>query len=416
VKAFKGHRPFAVLVILLFCASLASISAVKLTLTSPKDKTITEATTLMVNGQLDGAKSITINGMKINPTGRNLEAMAILNPGKNLMNIDVTGTGGDRVSKSLRVIRVIAFDDLKQLFGLREHWAKKQVIALATLGIIEGYADNNFKPEDPMTRGEFATWLARAKGLKLAKPSKDLYFDVPKEHWRAPFIKAVVDAGIMGGTSQNVFGIETPLKRSEAVRIMAKAYNIAAAGAVSSPFSDVNSDTTNSKAIISAYKSGLVVGTSRWKRSFDPERDIKRAEAAVLISRLGKIKTMIAALYDFSQGFSSLNLCRINTRPIIKKAFITPKEVINNGANNVKVSLYVMDEQGRGDISQVWADLTDLGGPLNAKMNVQKDFSYGLSFSVSGEAKPGQKKVNIYAMDRSGLKANTVLNLNILGK
>jgi len=75
---------------------------------------------------------------------------------------------------------------------------KKQALeSLVTLGVIEVKPDQEFVMEAGITRGELAAWIVRATEIKLPLVNKNLYKDVPQDHILAPYIKAVVDAGIM---------------------------------------------------------------------------------------------------------------------------------------------------------------------------------------------------------------------------
>ena len=53
------------------------------------------------------------------------------------------------------------------------------VETLSTLGIINGYEDNTFKPEGNITRAEMCAVLCRARGLKDSGFRHDYYTDVP---------------------------------------------------------------------------------------------------------------------------------------------------------------------------------------------------------------------------------------------
>jgi hypothetical protein len=313
-------------------------------------------------------------------------------------------------------LRVISFDDLKKYFGLGEHWAKTQIISLATLGIVEGYTDNSFRPQQAITRGEFATWLCRATKLKTSLPEKDVFFDVPKEHWRAPYIKAVVDAGYMKGQKDNIFGVDSTFKRTDAALMIAKAFKLPVSPTEQSPFRDVDNKTDNAVYIYAAYKGGFIQGTSKWRHTFSPYNDLKRAEAVTILSRLGTARSMRAALYDFNAGYGQSRMCKISTRPSIASAMIVPGKVLNNGRAAIRISAEVTDLQGSDDISQVWADLTELGGPFNAAMSIDKNNYYFLVFSVSSEVHPGDKNVIINTIDKTGLKSTKPLSITILGQ
>lgn len=46
-----------------------------------------------------------------------------------------------------------------------DHWAYEAIRDLSDKGIINGYEDGSFKPDEPITRAEVATIVARLKGF-----------------------------------------------------------------------------------------------------------------------------------------------------------------------------------------------------------------------------------------------------------
>ena len=46
----------------------------------------------------------------------------------------------------------------------KDHWAYEAIEELAEKGIINGYEDGTFKPNEPITRAEVATIISRIKG------------------------------------------------------------------------------------------------------------------------------------------------------------------------------------------------------------------------------------------------------------
>jgi len=62
------------------------------------------------------------------------------------------------------------------------HWASGSISAVIANGIMAGYADKTFRPENNLTRAELATIIVHAK--QLPQPSYIRGFaDVPKTHW-----------------------------------------------------------------------------------------------------------------------------------------------------------------------------------------------------------------------------------------
>lgn len=57
-----------------------------------------------------------------------------------------------------------------QTFGdIQNHWARAQIERLAALGIIGGYSDGTFRPDNPITRAEAVTIIDRFRGRVQTK-------------------------------------------------------------------------------------------------------------------------------------------------------------------------------------------------------------------------------------------------------
>ena len=48
-----------------------------------------------------------------------------------------------------------------KFIDIEEHWAKEAINALHKAGIINGYEDGTFKPDNPITRAEVAAIVER---------------------------------------------------------------------------------------------------------------------------------------------------------------------------------------------------------------------------------------------------------------
>jgi hypothetical protein len=408
-------KPALLLVILIIFLSFIAIAIAKFEIISPQDKVKTLSTRVTIDGAAAGAEAVDINETKVKlEKGSRFYAVALLRPGKNVVLVTAKYPGDEKLAKKIRVLRIVTCDDIEKLFKGRQHWAKQQVLTLLTLGIIEGYPDNMFLPGRPLSRGEFATWLARAKQLKRPKLTEDVFLDVPKEHWRAPYIKAVVDEGYMSGVTGEIFEINRNITRKDAVVAVAKANKLIPTRLNRSPFSDVAPDLSDAAYIFSAYNKGWVIGYPGNVRRFEPQKDMTRGEIAVLLSRLSNIKDMRTSLYNFEQGYTAYQFSKISTKPVITKVAAEPSKIAADGKTPLKLSANVTDAQGKTDISQVWADITTLGGPNNAKMNLMASGFYEITFIMTTETVPGEKNIIVKALDKSGLRSENSVKILVI--
>lgn len=108
----------------------------------------------------------------------------------------------------------MTFTDVKE-----GDWFYDSVIALAKAGIVEGYGDGTFKPEESITRAEFVTIMVRYTKLTKGTGSPG-FSDVDADHWAAGYIKAAEDARYVKGYPDGTFRPEKELSRAETVTII----------------------------------------------------------------------------------------------------------------------------------------------------------------------------------------------------
>ena len=102
------------------------------------------------------------------------------------------------------------------------YWAEQYVSALAQRQIIGGFPDNTFKPNAPITRAQFAAIVVRAFNLPLAGGSST-FVDVPANYWAAPAIRAVSNSGLVTGFPDGSFRPEERITRGQALIVLTKA-------------------------------------------------------------------------------------------------------------------------------------------------------------------------------------------------
>ncbi|MUT66510.1 S-layer homology domain-containing protein [Paenibacillus sp. NEAU-GSW1] len=101
-----------------------------------------------------------------------------------------------------------------------KHWAAAAIGQTAALGLMQGYADGSFKPEQQITRAEMASIVA--KWLAEASSGTAAGFADSEQHWAAEAIGKVTAAGIMQGYADGSFKPDQALTRAEAVTLLNK--------------------------------------------------------------------------------------------------------------------------------------------------------------------------------------------------
>jgi hypothetical protein len=391
-------------------------------ITDPQDKLVTFKPIINLRGVGKNLEILKVNGQEIGvKSDGSFSCGLVLHPGKNFIQVRALDKYKDHFVKDIRVLYLKTFPDIEALYEGQRHWARNQIVYLSTLGFIEGYPDDRFHPGIPLTRGEFATWIARIKRLAATTLSEDVFFDVPKEHWRAPYVKAVVDRGYMQGHTEKIFGLDEPISRREAASIVVDSEGVAVVEKVKPIFIDVPKAEKGAFPIYVAKETGLVRGVSADFPVYEPDRALTRAEAAVLLARFDRSVNAVRYLFNFKQGYSPHSFCDVNVRPEILSFTADPDTLRVNEKGVVKLRVKIASRDGFSPISKVKIDLLEIGGMPDVEMfdngkhgdEVKDDLVYSLNISVQ-PTESGSKTLTASVIDRLGWERSKRTSLLIL--
>lgn len=109
------------------------------------------------------------------------------------------------------------------------HELNDEMQVLQKNAIIKGDQDGDFRPDDEITRAEFAAILCRAIGVDTIAETDEMaekgYFkDVPDTHWAAGYINTAVDLGSINGFGDGTFRPEFAVTNEQAVKMLVTAW------------------------------------------------------------------------------------------------------------------------------------------------------------------------------------------------
>ncbi|MFH1541487.1 MAG: S-layer homology domain-containing protein [bacterium] len=401
-------------IVVLFLAFqlLSTVALAGIELFDLHNQLVTFAEVVELRGRVDQPQIIKVNGNEIVFRARDgaFKCGLVLQPGKNLVQVTAVDEAGRSSKIERQILKLTTFDDLEIFYAGKRHWAREQIVYLSTLGFIEGYPDNNYYPSQPVSRGEFATWLARVRGLPIAeKIEADVFYDVPREHWRAPYIKAAYEAGLVLPLQNDFFGLEEPITRREVAQMALKIEELESSEDLKPFFVDVLREEEGAQPIYMAGRRGLIRGVFEDIPVFDPDRSLTRAEAAVLLARFSKSLVGVQRLFDFSRDYSPNNFCRVNIPPQINSLIIEPERARSQEKKTIIITASFAERKGFYGLAKVKVDLSEIGGPVEAEMKddgeqgdlVAGDLNYTLSI-VLPLNEPGSKLITVTAIDQLG--------------
>lgn len=165
-----------------------------------------------------------------------------------------------------------------ELTDIKGHWAEANILKLVETGAISGYPDKTFRPNNNITRAEFATVLVKA--FKLEQKTGKVFADTAN-HWAKDYIATAAAYGIVSGYDVNKFGPNDLITREQMAAMVVKAAGLDTA-LTSKTFTDSASisawavdavNTAVNKEIIKGYPDN----------SFKPQGKATRAEAVTVI-------------------------------------------------------------------------------------------------------------------------------------
>ncbi|MCX7746277.1 MAG: Ig-like domain-containing protein, partial [Clostridia bacterium] len=105
----------------------------------------------------------------------------------------------------------------------KNHWAYKYIQAISKVGIFSGYKDGTFKPDQPISRAEIAAVFVKYWDIIGANvdASKSSLKDVTG-HWSETYIHKAFNAGLIQGFSDSTFKPDDKAKREQVVVLVNK--------------------------------------------------------------------------------------------------------------------------------------------------------------------------------------------------
>lgn len=186
-----------------------------------------------------------------------------------------------------------------------KHFAKA-VNELAERNIIGGYPDGTFKPGNNITRGQAAAIIAKMIKLDMNDVKDPGFKDVTTANGYYKAIAALAEAGVIGGYEDGRYGPNDPVKRGQFASILVKAFDLPRYSPfeIHNPFKDVSFLQSHDKNILILYKMKITTGTSPDK--FSVNEPITRGQAAKLIKTTEEVKPAMTTITAADVGVDIL--------------------------------------------------------------------------------------------------------------
>ncbi|WP_196427117.1 LamG-like jellyroll fold domain-containing protein [Paenibacillus woosongensis] len=226
---------------------------------------------------------------------------------------------------------------------IKGHWAEKPFADWVQKGLIHGYGDGSFKPNQAITRAEFVTLVNKVFNFS---PMNEISFkDMHAEDAYYSEIKKAITAGYLSGYEDGTVRPGAVITRQEAAVVLAKVFALQPSGSSGTAVQLQDGEELPSWSapavaalLIGGYASGYPDHT------FRGGNPVTRAEALVL---LGKLSGEIFNQEGTHSGGSYRNAVIHRGGIVLKNATIQGNLYLTEGIAEGDVTLYNVKVQGK---------------------------------------------------------------------
>lgn len=162
-------------------------------------------------------------------------------------------------------------------------WFFEDVMAGVENGYIQGVGNGRFDPYGDITRAQFACLIARAMGFEEPAEGTEVdtrFIDVPSDYWGAAAIAFCQEQGLIEGYSNGEFRPQNSITRQEVATILARAFDLTEISDEKYVDDNLIPEWSND-AIYMNKAAGIMNGDAAG--TFRPAANMNRAEAATVL-------------------------------------------------------------------------------------------------------------------------------------
>ncbi len=179
-------------------------------------------------------------------------------------------------------------------FDFIGHWAEDYIKTVVSLGIASGLSENVFQPDWAITRAELTKMVLVAAGEDISTVSSTSFTDVEPSDWYAPYVEAAKDIGVVEGYEDGTFRPNDSINRVEALKILIEggldidilvdeeSGLLATFELEENPFTDLTLSDWFAKYVLYAYVNDIVAGYG--DGTFGPANGMTRAEFSKVLT------------------------------------------------------------------------------------------------------------------------------------
>ncbi len=187
---------------------------------------------------------------------------------------------------------------------INRHWAQTYIEKAVSKGLVKGFSDGTFKPDQPVTRAEFTAMANRLLGNSSYESLR--FSDVPRNEWYYNDVAKALSAAYVGGYNDGTFKPQNPATRQEASIMISRFLPVAGVNGNVSGFKDASTIANWAieavgKVSARGYLSGYADG------QFHPNDPITRAMLAKILCDISDKESIVTTNTTVSSNNTTLS-------------------------------------------------------------------------------------------------------------
>ena len=177
------------------------------------------------------------------------------------------------------IVTIVHRQDLADL--TQDHWADGPVQYLLDRGVVTGYSDGTYRPNENVTRAQFAKMIVGAMDWPMVTPASASFGDVAPDHWAYGFIETAAAHGIISGYSDGTFRPQASVTRAQVAKMIVTARDWAT-DIPASGYTDVHPTDWYNTYVGAMSQAEVISGYS--DGTFRPNAPATRAQIAKILT------------------------------------------------------------------------------------------------------------------------------------
>lgn len=169
---------------------------------------------------------------------------------------------------------------------LQGNWAESFIQALTARNIIQGFPDGSFRPNQPVTRAQFAAMIRKAFQKNLTQEVIE-FVDVPAYYWAREAIQSAYQMGFLAGYPNRVFKPNQNIPRAQVLVALANGLDLSAkpetTAALNTYFQDAAQIPDYARNSVAAAAEKSIIVNYPSVKLLNPNQIATRADVAAFI-------------------------------------------------------------------------------------------------------------------------------------